>query len=270
MDAIDEELVRTEIVGAVAILTLDSPANRNALSTTLVAQLTDALQRAGRTPDVRAVLVTHTGNTFCAGADLGEALSRGSTVAEASELATESMLRLIRMILELPKPVVARIDGHVRAGGLGVIGACDMVFAGPSSTFAFTEARLGLAPSVISVILLPKMTARSSARYYLTGERFDARTAQAIGLITESADSTTDLEATVAAVLGGIGKASPTGLAASKALTTRQPLTDLEHSGRRRAEESAVLFGTDDARDAMKAFLAKRPPPWDLTERRAP
>ena len=98
------------------------------------------------------------------------------------------MTRLLRAILELPLPVIGAIDGHVRAGGLGLVGACDIVVAGRRSTFALTEARIGVAPSIISLTLLPKMTARAAGRYFVTGEKFGAAEAAEIGLITVAAD----------------------------------------------------------------------------------
>lgn len=265
-----EEVVHTAVADAVATITLDSPANRNALSNALVEQLIAAVAAAEKNPDARAVVLTHTGNTFCAGADLSEALARGASVEEASAAGTEAMLGVIRMILELGKPVIARIDGHVRAGGLGLIGACDMVFAGPKCTFALTEARLGVAPSVISVVLLPKMTARSSGRYYLTGETFDASTAERVGLITQASSSADELDATLASVLGDIRKASPQGLAAAKELTTAPVLADFERDATRRAQESVSLFASDEAREGMTAFLSKRPPAWNVSELSTP
>lgn len=258
------EVVHLESVGGVATITLDSPRNRNALGVRLVEQLRQALADAERDPAVRAIVLTHTGTTFCAGADLSEALARGASVAEASAAGTAAMLDLIRAIAQSPTPVIARIDGHVRAGGLGLIGACDIVLAGPAASFALTEARLGLAPSVISVVLLAKMTARSSGRYYLTGERFGARAAQECGLITTGCDDVAELDSELTRVLAGIGKASPQGLAASKALTTAGVLADLDRLGAQRASESAELFGSEEAREGMAAFLGKRPPRWDL------
>ena len=112
------------------------------------------------------------------------------------------MAALLRAIVELPMPVIVAVDGHVRAGGIGLVGACDIVVAGPRSTFALTEARIGVAPSIISLTLLPKMSARAAARYFVTGEKFDAATAAAIGLITMAAD---DVDAAVASLVADIG-----------------------------------------------------------------
>ena len=128
---------------AVETLTLDSPHNRNALSASLVGELAEALTDAGKDTDVRAVVLTHTGNTFSAGADLRDPPP------------PEALVGLLRQIIELPRPVVARITGHVRAGGLGLLAACDIAAASTEATFAFTEVRIGVVPAVISLPLLP-------------------------------------------------------------------------------------------------------------------
>ena len=253
----DSALVTYEKDGAVARLTLDSPHNRNALSTLLVQQLHDGLARAAADAAVRCVVLTHTGGTFCAGADLAEAAGR-----DPSELAVDrarEATRLLRALVELPVPVIGAIDGHVRAGGLGLVGACDIVVAGPTSTFALTEARLGVAPSIISLTLLPKLSARAAGRYFVTGEKFDAAEAERIGLITESAD---DVEATVAALAANIVKGSPQGLAASKALTTAAILANFERDADALTTRSAQLFASEEAREGILAFVEKRPPRW--------
>lgn len=154
-----DTLVQYEVEGRAARLTLDSPHNRNALSSGLVRQLREGLQRAAADQTVRAVVLTHTGNTFCAGADLSEA-SEGSPQDIAKDRAGQ-LTALLRDILELPLPVIIAVNGHVRAGGFGLVGAADIAVAGPDSTFALTEARIGVAPSIISLTLLPRLTSRS-------------------------------------------------------------------------------------------------------------
>lgn len=246
-----------------ARLTLDSPHNRNALSTRLVTQLHAGLRAAAADPKVRVVVLGHTGNTFCAGADLSEA--SGGPTREPGDLAADrarEMAGLLRAIVESPRPVIAAVDGHVRAGGMGLVGACDMVVAGPASTFALTEARIGVAPSIISLTLLPKLSARAAARYYLTGEKFGATEAAAIGLITLAVDNEADIEAAVAGLVGDLRLASPQGLAASKALTTAAVLAGFDRDAERLSVASARMFVSDEAREGMLAFLQKRPPSW--------
>ncbi|WP_204806539.1 enoyl-CoA hydratase family protein [Mycobacterium riyadhense] len=294
-----------------ARLTLNSPHNRNALSSTLISQLHQGLREAAADPAVRAVVLGHTGGTFCAGADLSEAgggdprgdreggvagrsgsppsargdreggvagrsgsppSARGDreggvagrsgsplstfdmAVARAREMTT-----LLRAMVSSPLPVIGAINGHVRAGGFGLVGACDIVVAGPRSTFALTEARIGVAPAIISLTLLPKLSPRAAARYYLTGEKFGASEAADIGLVTMAAD---DVDAAVAAVVADVGRGSPQGLAASKALTTAAILEGFDRDAERLTEESARLFVSDEAREGMLAFLQKRAPSW--------
>jgi enoyl-CoA hydratase/carnithine racemase len=250
-------LVHYTVEGSIARLTLDSPDNRNALSTALVNQLHQGLTDAAEESGVRAVVLDHTGGTFCAGADLAEAAGRdpgGVAVDRARELT-----HLLRRILKLPLPVIAAVDGHVRAGGLGLVGACDIAVAGQASTFALTEARIGVAPSIISLTLLPKISARAAGRYFLTGEKFGAAEAADIGLITIAAD---DVTATVASLTAAIGKASPQGLAASKALTTAPILKAFDQQAEDLTRQSAELFVSEEAREGMLAFLQKRRPNW--------
>ena len=199
------ELVHVSTERGVTTITLDSPHNRNALSRVLVDQLGAALREAAADEGVRAIVLTHTGGTFCAGADLGEARA-GSMTQGADDL-----FGLLTAIVEAPKPVIGRIAGHVRAGGMGLVAACDIVLADGRATFGVTESRLGLAPAVISAALLPRLTSRATGRYFLTGETFDVDTAETIGLITEAVagDDPEALGARIAALLMSHAAARP-------------------------------------------------------------
>ena len=248
-----DELVQYSTERGIARIALDSPRNRNALSAALVEQVTSALAAAAADEAVRAVELTHTGTTFCAGADLSEARQGGMKEG------TTRVLALLRHIVALSKPVVGSIDGHVRAGGLGLVGACDIVLAGPKSTFAFTEVRLGLAPAMISLTTLPRMDPRAASRYYLTGETFDAPTAARIGLITEAVD---DIDAGTLAVLDALRSASPQGLRETKPLLTPAVLDGFDAKAEALAALSARLFGSPEAAEGMASFLEKRRPSW--------
>lgn len=231
----------------VTTLTLDSPANRNALSAPLVGELRAALAACAADDTVRAVLLTHTGTTFCAGADL------------KAPPDPEAFVGLMREIVALSRPVVARVAGHVRAGGLGLLAACDIAVAGPASTFALTESRLGLAPAVISLTLLPRLDRTAANRYYLTGERFDAAEAARISLVTEAAE---DVDQALVPILDGLRRASPQGLAASKELVTATVLRSFDQYAEDLVARSAALFASDEAREGMTAFLERRDPAW--------
>lgn len=242
-------LVHAAQATGVTTLTLDSPANRNALSAGLVGELRAGLAAAAADPAARAVVLTHTGTTFCAGADL------------KSPCDPADFLALLREVAGLPKPVLARVTGHVRAGGLGLLGACDIAAAGPQSSYAFTETHLGLAPAVISMPLLPRLDPRAAARYFLTAERFDAAEAVRIGLLTLHAE---DVDEALAPVLAGLRKASPQGLAATKALTAAAVRETLDRDGDRLAELSAGLFASAEAREGITARFERRDPSWAL------
>ncbi|MGW3498856.1 enoyl-CoA hydratase family protein [Streptomyces sp. NPDC001020] len=240
-------LVRTAHDRGVSTLTLDSPGNRNALSAALVGDLAEELTRRGTDRDTRAVVLTHTGNTFCAGADL------------RNPPPPEALVGLLRQIIELPKPVVARVRGHVRAGGLGLLGACDIAAASTDATFAFTEVRIGVAPAVISLPLLPRTDPRALARYYLTGERLDAAEAVRTGLLTAAGE---DVDAVLAPVLDGLRRASPQGLAETKRLLTASVLETFDRDAADLTALSARLFSSPQAREGMTAFLERRDPAW--------
>ncbi|MBC9716438.1 enoyl-CoA hydratase family protein [Streptomyces sp. TRM66268-LWL] len=233
----------------ITTLTLNNPENRNALSADLVADLAGALRRASVDQDVRAIVLTHEGPTFSAGADL------------KSPANPYAFVDLLRALVELPKPVLARVDGSTRAGGLGLLGACDLVLASTASTFAFTEVRIGVAPAIISLTLLPRMDARAASRYYLTGERFDAAEAARIGLITEATD---DLEAAVAAACEAFRKAAPQGLAEAKRLVNARVLEAFERDAEDLVQKSASLFASAPAREGMTAFFERRDAAWVL------
>ncbi len=250
-------LVHYSVEGPVARLTLDSPDNRNALSKALVSQLRQGLVDASDDSAVRAVVLGHTGGTFCAGADLSEA--SGGDAAENVVNNARELTEVLRSILEMREPVIGAIDGHVRAGGLGLVGACDIVVAGRNSTFALTEARIGVAPSIISLTLLPKMSARAAGRYFVTGEKFGADEAAEMGVVTIATDDVSD---TVSKLTAAIAKGSPQGLAASKRLTTAPILNAFDDRAEALTRQSAELFVSDEAREGMLAFLQKRPPNW--------
>jgi len=244
----DPALVRGEPLDGVVAVTLDSPANRNALSRRLVAELGDALAAAAADETAHAVLLTHTGSTFCSGAALNE--MRDGDPSDG----TRDMLALFRQLLTLPIPVVARVDGAARAGGLGILGACDIVLAATRSTFAFTEVRLGLAPAVISLPLRPLLTGRGASRYFLTGQTFDAATAAEIGLVTAAAD---DVDALAGPVLDALRRADRQGLRETRPLVTRDRLRALDEEGVAMAELSGRLFASQVAQSHFAAFFEK-------------
>ncbi len=254
---VGSELVHLYVDGLAATITLDSPANRNALSGQLVTELIGHLDTATARDDVRVVVLTHTGSTFCAGADLSEARKVGM------EQGTRALLDLLRRVVLAPKPVIAVVRGHVRAGGVGLVGACDLAITTEKSTYAFTESRLGLAPAIISLTTRSRLSDRDAARLYLTGETFDGARAAAVGLVSQCVVEA-DLEATLDTIAQSFAAVSPQGLRETKALLNADLLDRFDRYGDQLVALSAQLFGSEEAAEGMRAFAEKRPPRWLL------
>ncbi len=246
-----DELVHYTVADGVASLSLDSQHNKNALSKQLVSELFAGLDRAEADPEVKVVLLRAEGTVFCSGADLSEA-------AEGSmEDGARGMADLLRRIAAHEKPVVGRAHGAVRAGGIGIIGACDIVVAADSTTFALTEVRLGLTPAVISLVLLPRMTSRAAALTFLSGSVFTGAEAASYGLVTKSVPEA-ELDAAVGEVCDALCKGTPQGLRETKRLLGGALTTSIDRGIDEMATLSARLFGSDEAREAMVAFLNRR------------
>ena len=242
------ELVRYGLADGVATITLDSPHNRNALSRLLLNQLFEALDRAESEGGARVVVIRSADRVFCSGADLAEASENG--MGEG----TRALVALQRRIVTHPLPVVVRLAGPVRAGGLGIVAAGDVVLCSDDVTFAFTESRLALAPAVISLTVLPRLTSRAAADTFLTGRTFGAAEAAAMGLVTRAVPAA-DLDQAVADVCSELNRAHPQGLRETKALLSRGIVEHIDTQADEMAVLSARLFGSDAAREAMTAFL---------------
>ena len=240
--------VRCEVNGGVASITLDSPANRNALSRELLTDLHAALDRAEQ-PDVRVIVLGHTPPVFCAGADL----------KQRSEGPTDStpMVRAMQRLSDAAQPTIAAVQGPVRAGGVGLMASCDLVVVHPSVTFAFTEVRIGVAPAIISVPILARVPWTKLAAPFLTGETFSAEVALDMGLVTHVAD---DVLATVQTLADGVLAGAPGAVAATKRLL---------RGGNSWVEMQALseaLFTSTEAAEGMRAFAERRPPNWNAQE----
>lgn len=237
----------------VARITLDEPARRNALSPALISDVTDFLAGAVADATVRSVIIDHAGSTFCSGADLSSAKDDGA------EDTARSFLGLLKAIVAAPKPVIAVVNGHVRAGGMGLLSACDIAFVSPTSTFGAPEPRIGVAPALIALTVLPRLGSRTAARHLLAGDVFGADEAARIGFITNVADDAAAEADSYAAVLSAC---SPQGLAETKSLLNHAILIAFEERGDDLAALSARLFASEEAAEGMAAFLDRRPPSW--------
>ncbi|GAA2790437.1 enoyl-CoA hydratase family protein [Kribbella solani] len=245
------ELVQLVVADGVATITLNSPHNKNALSQQLTGELLAHLETAGTDDAVRVIVVRSALEVFCSGADLSEATTVGMSVG------ARRMVDVQRAIVANPKPVVARVAGPVRAGGIGIVAAADVSVAGESASFALTEVRLGLAAATISLTVLPRLTDRAAAYTFLTGNAFDALEAARLGLVTLTVPDA-ELGTAVGTVLESLLKGVPQGLRETKKLLNRTLLADIDARGNDLAELSAGLFGSPAAQEAMLSFLNRK------------
>jgi methylglutaconyl-CoA hydratase len=250
---VDDRLVGVEDMDGVRTVTLDSPSNRNALSFRLLDELAGALGEAAADRAVRVVVLTGAGTVFCSGADLSE---RGSA-------APNRMPEVLRTLAECPKPVIARVNGAARAGGLGLIAAADMAVAAEAATFGFSEVRVGVAPAMILVPSLRVFEPRFLARAVLTGEPFTAAEAAAAGLLSAVVPDVAALDEWVDERARAINKGAPGAVRATKELLRTLPTQGFDEALEHAARRSAELFAGEEAAEGMAAFLEKRRPAWD-------
>ncbi|MEV6306701.1 enoyl-CoA hydratase-related protein [Actinoplanes sp. NPDC051861] len=251
------DLVRTVTAAGVTTMTLDSPSNRNALSTTLLRQLLESLAASSADSGSRVVVLTHTGSVFSSGVDLKETAAAGP----GDKLPAEMLADVLAVLWEFPKPVVARIAGPARAGGLGLIGAADIAVCTRAATFAFTEVRLGVIPAVISSTVLPRLAPRAAAELYLTGDVFDGTRAAEIGLVTAAVEEG-DLDAAVAGYCASLTRGGPLALSGTKQLLRRTRNESIRTELSDLAQRSAGYFKSAEGREGVAAAREKRDPSW--------
>lgn len=251
------ELVHSSAAGGVATLTLDSPHNRNALSPGLMAELAAGLRAALEDPSVRVVVLSHAGRVFCSGMDLKATAGAGG----AADMPVTAFPDLLAAIWDSPKPVIARVGGPARAGGIGLLAACDIAVAARSATFAFTEVRLGVVPAVISVPVLPRMLPRAAHELFLTGEVFGAERAAAVGLVNVAVKDEA-LDGEVERYVELLVQGAPGALAATKELLRRAPGPSMAADLAAMAALSASWFASAEGREGVAAYAEKRRPAW--------
>jgi len=228
----------------------------------MIAELTAAFRAARSSPQVRAVVLAAEGKSFCAGADLNWMREAAGYTLEENVQDARRLAVMLRSLYECPKPVVARVQGAVYGGGVGLAAACDFVAALETATFCFSEVRLGLVPAVISPFVLRKMSPGEARRYFVTAERFGAAEARRLGLVSETAASIEDLDRLVARTVEGLLLNGPEAMAACKQLVDEvcpfpwQELANL--TSRQIAERRASAEG----QEGLRAFFEKRPPDW--------
>lgn len=253
-----DDAILLAVEGSVATVTLNRPDQRNRLTVEAMRNLAAAIRSAGDDDAVRVIVLTGSGSTFCSGADLSAA---GFAADGPASSGPSVLVDALTAILDVPKPVIARVQGHVAGGGNGLVAACDLAVASADVRFAFSEVRVGVAPAVISVVCLAVMHRRDAQELLLTGERVDAARALRAGLLTSVVEAD-GLDAQVAALAAQIVAGGPEAVAHTKDLLRRVPALGREDAFAFTAALSAERFSSDEAREGMTAFLEKRTPAW--------
>ena len=246
-----------EIRDGAAWITLNRPENRNALSAILVTELYDHLTNANADDEVRSIVITGNGPAFCAGADLK---SPPGQLSEGVGLAVP-YADVLTAIIDSPKPVIAAVNGAAFAGGLGLVGAADIVVTRTDVQFSFSEVRIGVIPAIISVVCMPKLGVHHGTKLFLTGERFDGQQAVDMGLahITVPED---ELVSTVEEQIAMINLGGPIAVQECKKLARRVTQLSIEEGFKETAEWSARMFRSDEGAEGMASFREKRKPNW--------
>ena len=245
-------------------LTMNRPEVHNAFGDELVGALIEALEGAAARDDLRALVLTGAGKSFSAGADLDWMRGMAEAGEEANTRDALRLARLMRALNYLPFPTVARVNGPAFGGGVGLVACCDIAVAVDSARFGLTEARLGLAPAVISPYVVRAIGERQARRWFVSAERFDAATAREIGLVHETVPAG-DLDAAVAGQLDLLAAAGPRAARECKALALRiagHDADEQERMDQHTARLIARLRVSDEGQEGMRAFLDKRRPGW--------
>ena len=248
--------------GAVATITLNRPEVRNAFNDDMIAEVTGAFVALGGRDSVRCIVLAAEGKAFCAGADLNW-MRRMADYTRAENLADAAALaEMLRVMYACPKPTIARVQGDVYAGGMGLVAACDMAVSVDTANFCLSEVKLGLIPATISPYVIRAMGARAAHRYFLTAERFDAKEAHRIGFVHEvvSADQ---LDAKVAELTNALVSASPNAVRSCKTLVQEVAGQDIKAALIGRTVEGiADIRTSSEGREGVQSFLQKRKPSW--------
>jgi methylglutaconyl-CoA hydratase len=253
-----------QITNGVAMITLSRPDVRNAFNDEVIAELKNAFTEAGQAADVRCVVLAAEGPAFCAGADLNWMRRMADYTCDENLADAGQLAAMLRAIYECPKPTIARVQGDVFAGGVGLVAACDMAVSVDTATYCLSEVKLGLIPATISPYVIRAMGARASHRYFLTAERFSAAEAHRIGLVHEvvAADA---LDTKVAELTSALVSASPNAVRGCKRLV--QEVAEREIDDALVAQTVAGIAdirSSAEGKEGVQSFLQKRKPNWLL------
>jgi methylglutaconyl-CoA hydratase len=260
---VPDPVLRVEREGARARVVLARPGVRNAFNAEVIARLRDTFRALGDDPSVRVVILEGEGKTFCGGADVH--WMRGSLELGEDENVrdAEAMSDMFRAIDRCPKPVIAKVHGAALGGGAGLCAVADAVVAQDDTVFGFTETKLGIIPAVISPFVLAKIGVSHARRLFLTGERFDAQRAQAIGLVHDVVGEDA-LDGTVDAIAAELDGAGPSAVAAAKALIPAVRAASYDESRGITARAIAKQRTSAEGQEGLRAFLERRAADWTV------
>jgi methylglutaconyl-CoA hydratase len=248
--------------GGIATLWLNRPDLHNAFDDGLIAEVTAAIDSLASDTSARVVIVAGKGKSFSAGADLGWMKRMAGFSLEQNEADANRLAEMLHRLNTMPKPTIAAVQGAAMGGGVGLCAACDIGIAASDAAFALSEAKLGLIPAVISPYVIEAIGARAARRYMLTAERFDAATAERLGLVSAvvAPDQLMTETRRIADILLQNG---PQAVREAKLLVAH--VSERPNDARLRAETArriARLRATDEGREGVAAFLEKRKPGW--------
>jgi len=255
--------ILTEVDGGVGIITLNRPERHNAFDDALINELIDAIGVMENDDAVRVLVISSTGKSFCAGADLNWMQRAADFSAEDNLRDARALAEMLRCLAQLRKPSVARVQGPAYGGGVGLVAACDIAIATYDAHFALSEVKLGIIPAVISPHVIAAIGEPHARRYMLTAERFSAAEAYRIGLVHEIVPDAEALDAAIGEIVEALLHNSPNALGECKELVRsvsgRQITSQLIEET---AQRIAGIRATGEAREGMSAFLEKRKPNW--------
>ena len=257
------ETILTEVDHGVGIVTMNRPERHNAFDDVLIRELIDAVGVMERDPAVRVLVISGTGKSFCAGADLNWMKRAATFTAEENRRDSQALAEMLRSLAQMGKPTVARVQGPAYGGGVGLVAACDIAIATFDAQFTLSEVKLGIIPSVISPHVIAAIGERYARRYMLTAERFSAAEAYRIGLIHEMVADEGALDEAVGMIVDTLLKNGPEALKACKdlirAVANRPITTEVVEDT---AARIAAIRTTPEAQEGMAAFLQRRKPNW--------
>ena len=256
------QAIRISAQGGVVTVVLSRPDVRNAFNDEVIAELSQAFIQLGDDPQVRAIVLMAEGPAFCAGADLNWMRRMADYSREENEQDAEKLAFMLRTIYECPKPTIARVQGDVYAGGMGLVACCDMAVSVDTANYCLSEVKLGLIPATIGPYVIRAMGPRASHRYFLTAERFSAAEARRIGFVHEVVPAD-QLDATVSTWVQALLAASPNAIKECKKLVQYVADRDItrlliDHT----VKAIADIRASDEGKEGVQSFLQKRKPAW--------